>query len=335
MLLGLETFSYHLAFAYGKMNIFKFIERTAALGVDGVQINVEGDGLAHLGSDDPGFLHEVQATIDDLGLFVELDTCDTNPSHLTRVLEICNKLGADKMRVYSSVGGDVQEEITKAAEDFLRVVPLCADYGIKIAYENHEFESSQDILGVVHLVNSEFVGTHIDIGNSMGMWEEPIDAITAMAPHAVSTHFKDHLVVMLSDQPMIIGVPLGKGSINLVESFRILTQQSPLDRINIEVYYGYMAPFRVSESQGCGAKLGQGSFQIQQPPFAPEVVAPYLLRYSDRPFELESYGWQNLAEIPRSEHERDELVDLQEQAVFESVEYVKQLNDRISIASSN
>ena len=29
MLLGLETFSYHLAFAYGKMNIFDFIERAA------------------------------------------------------------------------------------------------------------------------------------------------------------------------------------------------------------------------------------------------------------------------------------------------------------------
>lgn len=204
MLLGLETFSYHLAFAYGKMNILNFIERTAELGLDGVQINVEGDDLAHLGSDDPGFLREVRATIDNLGLFVKLDTCDTNPRNLTRVLNICNALGADKMRVYSSVGGNVQEEIKKAAQDFLQVVPLCADYGIKIAYENHEYESSQDILGVVHKVNSEFVGTHVDLGNSMMIWEDPIDAITAMAPYAVSTHFKDHLVVMLNDQPRLL-----------------------------------------------------------------------------------------------------------------------------------
>lgn len=326
MLLGLETFSYHLAFAYGKMNIFNFVERTAALGLDGVQINVEGDDLAHLGNDDPGFLREVQATIEDLGLFVELDTCDTNPRNLIRVLEICNALGADKMRVYSSVGGDVKEELMKAAENFLQVVPLCADYGIKIAYENHEFESSQDILGVVHLVNSEFVGTHVDVGNSMMMWEDPIDAITAMAPHAVSTHFKDHVVVMLNHKPMIIGVPLGKGNIDLAESFRILAEQSPLDRINIEVCYGYMAPFRVSQSEGCGAKLGQGSFQIQQPPFDPEIVAPYLLRYSDQPFELESYSWQELSKIPGSEYQREGFVGLQEQAVFESVDFVKKLN---------
>ena len=326
MLLGMETFSYHLAFAYGKMNIFDFIERTAELGLDGVQINVEGDDLSHLGSDDPGFLREVRATIDDFELFVELDTCGTDPRNLTRVLNICNALGADIMRVYSSVGGDVQEEIKKAADDFLQVIPLCADYGIKIAYENHEFESSRDILGVIRKVNSEFVGAHIDVGNSMMIWEDPIDAITAMAPQAVSTHFKDHIVIKLKEQPMIVGVPLGKGSINLVESFRILADQSPLDRINIEVCYGYMAPFRIPESEGCGAKLGQGCFRIQQPPFDPNVVAPYILHYSNQPFELESYCWQDLAKIPGSEAQREELVALQARAVVESVEYVKKLN---------
>ncbi len=56
MLLGLETFSYHLAFGYGKMDIFDFIRKTVEFGLDGVEINVEGDDLAHLGSEDPGFL---------------------------------------------------------------------------------------------------------------------------------------------------------------------------------------------------------------------------------------------------------------------------------------
>jgi len=239
MRLGLETFSYHLAFAYGRMDIFKFIEKTAELGLDGVQINVEGDNLAHLGSDAPGFLHEVKSTIDHHGLFVEIDTCGTSPNNLTRILNICQALGSDTMRVFSSIGGDVQEEIKQAAIDFKQIVPLCLDYGIKIAYENHEYESSQDIMGVVNEVNSDIIGTHIDVGNSMMLWEEPIDAIRAMAPKAVSSHFKDHIVVMLGDQPMVIGVPLGKGNIDLAECFRILDQQSPLKRINIEVCYGY------------------------------------------------------------------------------------------------
>ena len=177
MLLGLETFSYHLAFAYGRMDVFDFIKRTAEFELDGVEINIEGADLAHLGSDDPGFLRDVRAMTDELGLYVELDTRDTNPQNLTRALNICKALGADRLRVFSSVGGDVKEELKQAVKDFRQVIPLCADYGVRIAYENHEYETSHDVLQVVREVDSEYVGTHIDTGNSMLMWEEPIEAI--------------------------------------------------------------------------------------------------------------------------------------------------------------
>lgn len=326
MLLGLETFSYHLAFAYGKMNILDFIRRAAELGLDGVQINVEGEDLAHLGSQDPGFLRDVRAMTDELGMFVELDTCDTNPQNLARVLNICRALGADRMRVYSSVGGDVKEELKQAAEDFRQVISLCANYGVRIAYENHEYESSHDVLEVVRRVNSEYVGAHVDTGNSMMVWEDPIEAIKNMAPHAVSTHFKDHMVITLNNQPMIVGVPLGKGSIDCAECFRILAEQSPLDRINIEVVYGYIAPFRLPEDKGYGAKLGQGCFRMHPPPYDPAVVAPHLLRSLDNGLDLRSFAWQDLAKTACSEAERQELVALQDQAVVDSVEYVKKLN---------
>jgi sugar phosphate isomerase/epimerase len=326
MLLGLESFSYHLAFAYRKMNIFDFIKRTAELGLDGVEILVEGADLAHLGSEDPGFLREVRAMTDELGMFVELDTCNTNPQNLTRVLNICRALGADRLRVYSSVGGDAKEELKQAAKDFRQVISLCAECGVRIGYENHEYESSQDVLEVVREVNSEYVGAHVDTGNSMMVWEDPIEAIKNMAPHAVSTHFKDHMVIMVNNQPMIVGVPVGKGSIDCGEAFRILAEQSPLERINIEVCYGYIAPFRVPEDKGYGAKLGQGCFRIHPPPYDPAVVAPCLLRSLDKGLALQSFAWQELAELACSEAERQELLALQDQAVVDSVEYVKKLN---------
>ena len=39
MKLGLETFSYHLAFSAGVMDVFSFIDRAAELGMEGVQLN--------------------------------------------------------------------------------------------------------------------------------------------------------------------------------------------------------------------------------------------------------------------------------------------------------
>ncbi|MFH1008502.1 MAG: sugar phosphate isomerase/epimerase family protein [Candidatus Latescibacterota bacterium] len=326
MLLGLETFSYHLAFAYGKMDVFAFIKRVAELGLDGVQINVEGADLGHLGSGDPTFLRDVRAMADALGLYVELDTCDTDPQNVTRVLHVCHALGAEKMRIYSSIGGDVKEELKQAAEDLGQVIPLCAEYGVRIAYENHEYETSRDVLEVVRRVDSEYVGAHVDTGNSMMVWEDPIRAIEAMAPYAVSTHFKDHMVIMADNQPMIVGVPLGKGSIDCAEAFRILANHSPLARINIEVCYGYVAPFRVPEEEGFGAKLGEGAFRVHQPPYDPAVVAPNLLRALGDGLAMKSHAWQDLAKIPSTPAQREELLCLQDQAVVESVAYVKSLN---------
>jgi sugar phosphate isomerase/epimerase len=326
MLLGLESYSYHLSFAYGKMDIFQFIKKTAELGLNGVQINAEGEDLAHLGSDDPDFLHEVKHTADRLGLFIEIDTCGTNRETLTRALNICKELGADILRVYSSIGGDVQEEMKQAIDDFKTIVPVCSDYGIRIAYENHEYESSQEIMRVVNAVNSQFVGTHIDVGNSMMIWEEPVSAVKTMASKAVSSHFKDHIVVMPDEHPLIIGVPLGKGNINLSECFRILARRSPLKRINIEVCYGYIAPFHIGETEGYGGKLGQGCFKIVEQPYNSEIVAPYIAQYLENPFQLNAFSWSELADLATSDTQRKRMVELQNKAVEDSVEYVKQLN---------
>ena len=157
-------------------------------------------------------------------------------------------------------------------------------------------------------MDSEYVGTHVDTGNSMLMWEEPIAAIRNMAPYAISTHFKDHTVIMVGGQPVVVGVPLGKGSIDCAEAFRILAEQSPLERINIEVCYGYVAPIRLPEGAGHGAKLGQGSFRVQPPPHDPGVIAPYTSRALDTDIEFQSWAWQDIAKLARSKDEREELL---------------------------
>jgi len=326
MLLGLETFSYHIAFAHGKMDVFVFIERSANLGLDGVQINVEGDDLGHLGSRDPSFLKDVRQVVENHGLYIELDTFGTDPDHLAAMIDLCRQVGADRLRTYSSLGGDVKTELEKARHDFPKVMDLCADAGVKIAYENHEFESSHDILDVIRHVDSPYLGAHIDVGNCMMVWEAPLEATRNLAPVAVSTHFKDHLLIRVGDDVMIAGVPLGSGAIDLKACYDILQNQSPLDRLNIEVCYGYLAPFRVPSSRGCGAKMGSGSFTISEPPYRPEIVAPFLLDAMEQGSSLRSFAWQELAEGAR-QSDTDQLLDLQDKAVAESVTYVKQLRD--------
>jgi sugar phosphate isomerase/epimerase len=327
MLLGLETFSYHLAFAYRKMDVFGFIQRAADLGLDGVQLNIEGENFGHLGDDDPSFLRDVRNCIEQQGFYVELDTYGTDPDHLVKVLDVCSILGADRLRTYSSLGGDVTKELQKAKIDFPKVMDRCAELGIKICFENHEFESSHDVLDVIKQVNSPYLGSHIDTGNSMMIWEDPLVATENMASCGMSTHFKDHLVIRLGDEVMIAGVPLGSGSIDLKDCYEILVKQSPLDRINIEVCYGYLAPFRIPQQKGYGAELGKGCFSIAEPPYEPEIVAPYLLDAIKDGLSLDSSAWQELAKSASGRADRDRLLEYQEKAVADSVNFVKMIRE--------
>ena len=307
MLIGLETFSYHAWFGQGAMDAFAFIERSAELGLGGVQLNVNGGNFGHVGGDDPGRLREIRQTIEALGLFVEIDSRGMDPDHLTAMLHLCSAVGADTLRTYASCGGDLEQELAEAPGLLRQVVPVCADLGVRIGVENHEYETSGQILDLVRQVDSEWVGTHVDTGNSMMVWEDPVDAVRALAPLAVSSHFKDHVVVKSAgDQPVIAGVTLGTGSIDCAECFRTLSEDSPLERLIIEVCYGYSAPFRCSLTTGAGAARGTGAFCVLEGPFHPSWVL-----------------------LPRAGGDRpsiEQILAWQDRSVEESVAFVKGLN---------
>lgn len=310
MLLGLETFSYHAWFGSGRMDVFGFIERCAELELDGVQLNVNGTNLGHFGSDDPGRVREIRQLTESLGMFVEIDSRGMDPEHLTRMLHLCDAVGADALRTYASCGGDLAREFAEAPAHLRHVLPVCADLGVRIAVENHEYETSTEVLSIVRAVDSEWVGTHVDTGNSMMVWEHPHEAVTALAPLAVSSHFKDHVVVMQNGEPLVVGVTLGTGSIDCAECYRILAQESPLDRLIIEVCYGYSAPFRRPQDQGAGAELGEGAFRVVDGPFDPS-------------WAMLSYGRENSA-TP------EQIMEWQHQSVVDSVTFVKGLNEAVS-----
>ena len=305
--LGMETFSYHLAIASGRMDILGFITRCAELGLDGVQLNT-GYLTPFLKGNSTG-LAKIRELTEGFGLFVEVDTRGTDPAHLTDMLGLCKSIGADVLRTYASCGGDLVRELAQAPRHLQAVVPLCRDLGIRIAVENHEYETSQDILNIVRRVSSEWVGAHIDTGNSMMVWEEPVVAVRALAPYAVTSHFKDHIVIVEDGVPLVVGVTLGTGSSNCAECFRILAEESPLQRLVIEVCYGYSAPFRLPQEWGAGGHLGAEAFRIVEGPHDPTWIMPHPHLVSPA--------------------DQDRLLAWQEESTAQSVAYVKKLNDAL------
>ena len=336
MLLGLETFSYLPWFMVGRMDVFGFIRRARELGLDGVQLNIgiARDNWGMLGGADPARLKAVRALCEELGLFVEVDTRTYEHDTLVEALRISAALGADTLRTYVSApqdlrgtalrdymspNGGLARDLLAAVPVIRSILPLCARLGVRLALENHEYETSAQVAQLVRTLDSEWAGTLIDVGNMMTVWEDPATAVTAMAPWALSTHFKDCAVIVEQGEPWVVGVPLGRGSIDLPACYRILAGQTALKRICIEVCYGYRAGFRVPETQGEGGRLGIGAFRVAPPPHDPACFAPYP-------------NYQNPARLPQAEGEQ--FLQWCDRAVADSVAYVKELRRGLRLNES-
>ncbi|MTK14065.1 MAG: sugar phosphate isomerase/epimerase [Clostridiaceae bacterium] len=279
MKIGLETESYHLLFQNGRMDIFDFIKKTAELGLDGVIINIIKDknldpNWGTLGSNEPNHLEKVKNEIQKYGLFVEIDARGTEPERLKNVIEVAHKIGADTIRTYVSCGGNLQEEMEQAPNNIKEILPLLKKYRIKLAIENHEYETADEIIDMIKRINSPWVGVTCDTGNGMMAWEEPITTVKKLAPYTFTTHFKDHIVIKDGDEYKVCGAAVGYGNMEVEECFKILVEETTLTRINIEMCHPYVATFKKKKGAGGVLELGEGAFKIENTPIDVSVVKP-------------------------------------------------------------
>lgn len=329
MKLGLETESYHLYFQHGKMDIFSFITKVKSLGLDGVQINIIPDLNLHkrfgtLKSNDKSYLKEIKDHLKQNNLYVQIDSRWLEYDLLKQDLEITKALGANILRTYLKVDKifNPLKDIDIAVKKILKIVPLLKEYDIKLALENHEWESSENLLEIISKVSCEFVGVLFDVGNSMMVRQDPLDSLKHLLPHIFSVHFKDHIVTLShKNEPVISGVPIGLGSIQIEEIYKKLALKTNLDCINIETCYPYSSTIKDYESQSFRLKHGsmkqsdftkdgfkfEGVFKIKPNPIKDICPMQYYYPHKVSQKHLES------------------LMQAQEQCVRHSVEVMKSL----------
>jgi len=242
MKLGLDSYSYHLAFGAHpdftprrRLTLFGFIERAADLGLDGVQIDP-----MHLGARDRRYLDEVRAAAGERGLFVEYGTMGTAPRRLAREIAVAARLGSPVLRTFVGCDRhdprtDLRAAIRRAAADLRQVIGLAADHGVRLAVENHGDLTTAELLEVIDRVASPWVGVCLDVGNPLLTLEEPLAAVSQLAAHAVTTHFKDYAVQQTNYGAKIVGVALGEGCIDLPAALRLIQAAGRVDRLVLEL----------------------------------------------------------------------------------------------------
>ncbi len=241
--LFLHTYSFRFRLTHDPaFGIIDLLDRCVADGNPGIGLNVNGPRLRHLGGDSDEHIERVATALRERGLEVDIETSDTDPVHLTRMLDIATRLGAGHLRTYTTHEGPRAEVIDATIRDLVEIGPIAEDRGIPVLLENHEEFTGVEMGRILERVDHPFVGALYDYGNSMMVHEDPIAGLEAVLPWTRKAHLKDHVVM----GGRVCGVPTGEGVLPIAEITERLLRAG-MTRIAFENVWSYSAPFSPRE----------------------------------------------------------------------------------------
>lgn len=234
MVLGLDSYSHHLAFER-HMDLFSFIDKVSEYELAGFQIDP-----MHLASCDREYLKAVREEAKVRRLFIEHGMSGVNPADIERNVGVCHILGASILRTFIGFNRysrttDVRKELATARERLLLGMDALESSGVKLAIENHGDLLSEELVCLVEDLASPNVGICLDVGNSLCVLENPLEAARRMIPFVVSVHFKDYAMVGTPSGCKLVGAPLGQGVLPLQELYRVIVDEAPVTRLILEI----------------------------------------------------------------------------------------------------
>jgi sugar phosphate isomerase/epimerase len=217
MKLGIGSYAFRWAIGVGTFRPSRplrapaFIEKAASLGVRLVQF-ADNLPLDDISSHE---LDEVRVSAEELGVEVELGTRGLDERRLRRYADIAQVLGARLVRIAVD-RDDVVPSPSAMATRLINVFSVFLARNLDVAIENHFFIPSSFLADTLRTIANPHVGACLDTGNSLMLWEQPLDTTRRLAPYALSLHLKDFTTEPDPDGVgfRVIGTPLGRGSLN-------------------------------------------------------------------------------------------------------------------------
>jgi sugar phosphate isomerase/epimerase len=154
---------------------------------------------------DDGLCAEIKGRLDDAGLDRVLGWGHpeglwggTKPEELEalkRHVPQALKLGATRMRICAAsmnyAKAPRRELIDRVVPMLAEAAKAAADHGVTLALENHIDFTSEEVVQILDSVESEHLRVNFDTGNTIRLFEDPVEAAARLAPYTVSTHTKD------------------------------------------------------------------------------------------------------------------------------------------------
>ncbi len=132
------------------------------------------------------------------------------------------------------------DEHTRQCEARLReLAPLAKSLGLTIGVENHLDFTVEELRDLIRRIDSPQVGVILDVGNTVGTLDDPVEAADLLGPYTIATHYKDFAITETPKGFTFCMVPLGCGSLQLPAiTKQLLKHANPEMGLSIEMMNG-------------------------------------------------------------------------------------------------
>ncbi len=212
---------------------FEHLDYAAEIGLDIVHFS----DLDPFESLDEGYLRDVKAKADDLGLSLEAGMGSICPTSTTfhdergtaveqveEMLRIADILSSPVLRCFLGSNADrhtpepLETHIQSTVDTCQAVKDMAMDLGIKLAIENHAGDlQGRELRELIERAGPEHVGACIDSGNPLWIVEDPMVTLEHLAPYVVTSHVRDTAVWEHPQGAAVQWVAMGDGNIGIRE----------------------------------------------------------------------------------------------------------------------
>jgi len=248
MKISVSSYSFSQYIRLGKMTQLDCISKAKEMGFDAIEfINIDGETLEEqkknaklLKAEADRFEMTINAYT--IGACLYMDTKEEMDAEVKRLkgqLDVAKILGAEVMRhdVCYTLGKEGNARsfdlmLPTIAENARKITEYAMTLGIKTCSENHGkiAQDSDRVERLFNAVNHENYGLLVDMGNFLCVDENPITAVSRVAPYAIHAHAKDMIVRNKPGSHNIVSrggnyltcVAIGEGDVPVEQCIRIL-----------------------------------------------------------------------------------------------------------------
>jgi sugar phosphate isomerase/epimerase len=143
-------------------------------------------------------------------------------------------LGGRRYEVFEKAA-DYEAFVKGAAQSLERAAPVAQKQKIILAVENHKDYRVDEMIDLMKLFSSEWIGLTLDTGNNLSLLDDPMSAVELLAPWTRTVHLKDIGVEESKDGFRMAEVPLGRGSFDLQRMIAAVRRANSKARFHLEM----------------------------------------------------------------------------------------------------